>query len=276
MLIKSIKTQLKIIQQRKTYYLMFIAVFGWMLCNYFHNVFEFSGRDVLDTYQPMRILLLAGNGIYYHIFVMLFPIVVILPAAFSFLLDKDVNEHVFLQSKVGRTSYYLGKLIATFIATLMVFTIPFLIEIILNCIAFPMGATGLTSNLSLYDNVELMNIKRMLIPSLYINSIYAYAIVNTLIFGIVSGLLASFSLALSININFKFKAMLFLPTYILIYALSMIDDIIPNIGFKTDYYSYFDIFDTSNKSFITYLLFALTILGVSLGLILIKARKDSL
>jgi hypothetical protein len=276
MLIKSIKTQYKIIVEKKSFYFMFMAVFGYMLFNFIGNVFEYAGRDVVDMYHPMRILLLAEGGRNYHYFILLYPIIVAIPAAFSYMYDQDVNEQIYIQTKTGIRDYYVGKLLATFIATFMVFTIPFLVEIVLNIIAFPNDATGILSYLSVYDSVELESINSLLLPKLYAYSTYLYAVVLTIVFGIVSGVCASFALAVSMVIKLKYKVFVLLSVYVIIYVLNNIQYILPQIDKTTNYYFYFDMFNTQSKSLIGYLLTVLAMGGVSILLVACKSRKDSI
>ncbi len=276
MLIRSIKMQYKIIVENKNYYVMFLAIFGYMLVNFFYNVFKYAGRDLVDMYHPMRLLLLANGGPYFYFFMLIYPIIVIIPASFSYINDQDVNEQIYIQSKTGIKNYYFGKLLATFLATFFIFTIPFLVEIILNSIAFPNDATGLLSNMSIYANTELESIHRLLLPELYTYSVVLYVIILTVIWGIVSGVIASFALAISIVITFKYKAFLFLPVYLLAYVLNAIQYILPQIDKTTFYFFYFDIFDTTRKSTMGYIISILIIAVSSIFLVMYKSNKDSL
>ena len=276
MLIKSIRMQYRIITEKKNYYFLMLVVFGFTFFNYLTNVFKYTGRDVLDMYQPMRLILLANSGVYYRFFILAYPIIVHVPAAFSYMFDQDVKEQVFIQSRVGVRSYYLGKLVATFITTFQVFTIPLLTEIFLNCIAFPINSSGLLSHQSIYDEVSLHLIQKLLLPSIYTYSPILYSIILTIIFGIFSGLIACFSLSLSMVLNFKFKAFLFLPTYVFFYILNTIQYVIPKFEYTTNYYNYFDMFDGLNKSFLGYIVAALCIAIISLFLVMYKSRKDAL
>lgn len=276
MLIKSIKTQYKIIVEKKSFYFMFVAVFGFMLFHFLGNVFEYAGRDVVDMYHPMRILLLAKGGRNYHYFILLYPIIVAIPAAFSYMYDQDVNEQIYIQTKTGIRDYYVGKLVATFVATFMVFAIPFLVEIVLNIIAFPNNATGSLSNLSLYDSTELESVNRLLLPKLYAHSTYLYAIVLTIVFGIVSGVCASFALAVSMVIKLKYKVFVLLPAYVILYVLNNFQYILPQIDKTTNYYFYFDIFNTLSKSLVGYIFTVLVMGGASILLAVFKSREDSI
>lgn len=276
MLIKSILMQYRIIIEKKNYYFIMLSVFCCVLLNYFSNLFKYAGRDILDMYQPMRLLLLANSGIYYRFFALLYPIIILVPAAFSFMFDQDVNEQVFIQSRTNVRDYYLGKIVATFIVTFNVFTIPLLVEILLNSIAFPSNATGLLSNQSIYDEVSLHLLQKLLLPSVYAYSSIIYSIIFTVIFGIFTGIIACFALSLSMLLNFKFKALLFLPTYTFFYILNTIQYVIPNFEYTTNYYNYFDMFDGLKKSFLGYIVLALCISIISLILVVHKSRKDSL
>ncbi|WP_143099154.1 hypothetical protein [Anaeromicropila populeti] len=220
--------------------------------------------------------MLANGSPFYHFLMLFYPIIVIIPAAFSYIYDQDCNEQVFILSRAGKINYYLAKMAATFWTTFLAFSIPFLTEIILNCIVFPGKAAGLLSNVSKYQIPELEAVHKLLLPSVYSYSICIYVIIFTVMFGIASGILATFALAVSIAIKLKYKAFLFLPVYILVYILNEMSDIIPQINFSTNYYFYFDIFNITAKSFIGYLMCLLSIAGLSIVLVVYKARKDSI
>src|SRR5699024_10701473 len=141
--------------------------------------------DVVDMYHPMKLLTLSSYSEYSFYILQYYPLIVVIPAGFSLFADKHLHQFILIQSRVGARNYYFGKLIVVFLVTCFVFTVPFLMEIMLNILVFPRMATGDPSNLSPYDMSNI--IKQYLFSDLYIQSPYLYAIFFTLIFGMFSG-----------------------------------------------------------------------------------------
>lgn len=276
MLSDSIKMQLKVIYEKKVAMIVLFLLFAVVFINYFENVFLYSGTDILDMYHPMKLLTLSTwSGSSYYI-LQYFPLIVAIPAGFSLFSDQVSNQYIYIQSRVGARNYYLGKLIVVFSVTFFVFTIPFLTEIILNLIAFPISATGDPSNSSIYRLYETT--KQYLFSDLYIRSTYLYAIVFTMIFGLFSGVLAVFTTAIS-TFPIKFKVLLFLPVYLLLYLTSMLKQLIPTIPIETNYFFYLRIFGIHRNStggFIALISFMLIFLILSVLIIMSKSRKDAL
>jgi hypothetical protein len=275
MLMKSIKMQLNVILERKKIIITFFILFIFILINYFSNVFTYRGMDIIEMSHPMKILLLSEYSEFSFSFMEYYPLLVLLPAGFSYASDISSREIVFIQSRVGIKNYYLGKFITVFLTTFFVFTIPFFIEILLNCIAFPLQAAGDPMYTGIYEPVYMEAVRNYLLSELFILSGYLYAIVFTLVFGIVSGILAVFAMAIS-TFHIKYKILLFLPVYTLLYVLGMLEQIIPGVEISTTYRDYLRLFDSGPKNAIAYTVFILGLLFASIIIIVRKARKDSL
>ena len=108
-----------------------------------------------------------------------------------------------MTARLGRKNYIYSKIIATFFTTTIVFSIPFLIEILLNCVAFPLEATGDLSNWGYYEKSFAEAVHNYLFSGFYLRSPYFYAVVGTLLFGVLSGLLGAFTVAVSFVVRVK-------------------------------------------------------------------------
>ena len=263
--------QIKNICSRKVPYFTFLFLFGYVIANFITNVFQYSGRDVAEMYMPMYFLTLSAEDWSFNFFFMeYFPFLVVLPAAFSYLKDRSSREVNYLAAKIGRKNYYLSKGIAVFLVTFAIFSIPFLLEIILNCIAFPLNAVGHPHN---FNNYQLMkNFEDFFWLPLFQVSPYLYAVVFTFIFGMVSGVLAVFAVAISM-LGMRFKVFVFVPCYLLLNGIFAIQAVCPVC---TYYGYYFSIFDSMEKSGWAYLLVVLLVAAVSFGIIFWKGRRDCL
>lgn len=170
MLATSVWTQFRLMARRKSAMITFYVVLAFVLVNYLTNVVTYQGSEILEMVHPMQLLLLSDeSGAYSLLFIQLYPLLVVLPAGFSFALDRDVDETVFYLTRVGSKDYYRGKLIAAFSITFLVLTLPLLLEIVLNCLSFPLDATGNLDNWSVYDENYIADVQTYLWSGLFLH-----------------------------------------------------------------------------------------------------------
>lgn len=93
MLIKVIKKQTIFLLKQKEASLTFILLLAVVLGNYITNVLTFRGTDISQMYQPMKLLALSLNKVYFSaniqlLIVMIYPILVAVPAGFLILKNS--------------------------------------------------------------------------------------------------------------------------------------------------------------------------------------------
>ena len=93
MLIKVIKKQTIFLLKQKEASLTFILLLAVVLGNYITNVLTFRGTDISQMYQPMKLLALSLNKVYFSaniqlLIVMIYPILVAVPAGFSYTKEQ--------------------------------------------------------------------------------------------------------------------------------------------------------------------------------------------
>ncbi len=271
---KAVIWQIKAICSRKAPIVMFLFLYAYVLLNYLTNVFRFSGTDVTDMYMPMYLLVLSNDNDAFHFFFMqYFPLLVVLPASFAYLQDKSSRELNYLAVRMGRRRYYVSKGIAVFLVSFVVFTVPFLLEIVLNCIAFPMDAIGNMRNINNYELME--NFERMFLFELFCVSPYLYVILFTLIFGVVAGILSVFALAVSM-LMMRYKIFVFLPCYLLLHGLYYLKHFPKLQMAETSYFAYLGIFNTVPKSGAGYLMVVVLVALASVVIVHVKGKRDCL
>lgn len=121
----------------------------------------------------------------------------------------------------------------------MVFSVPFIFEVILSLIGFPSGAHGNFESSGLYSEVYISSMENYVLGSFKVSSKF-YALISILLFAIISGVLASFVLAISIYVN-KYKVFLLFPVYILLYGLGALYSIIPGAQTHTSHLNIFPV-----------------------------------
>lgn len=275
LLFRSALAQTRGLLRRKSFLIVFYLLLGAVLANFIRNVWTYRGSDVVQMYHPMKLLLLSVNGGYLGFYFMqLFPILVVLPGGFSFAWDKESNEAVFLSARVGRKAYMAGKFLAVFSATFLAFSVPLLLELGLNCLAFPLGATG-DPFYELYSPGYQEAVRHYLGTGLYVASPYGYAVVFTLLFGVAAGVLGAFVAAVS-TFPIKYKVLLFLPAYVVLDGVLWLEKILPGAGasVSTSYFAYFQLFDEAPKSGLGYGLLLGGLFALSVLIFLWRGRKD--
>lgn len=208
--------------RRKGSVIVFFAFLAMALMNFIGNVTEFQGRDVVSMVQPMRLLLLSYSRTDYDatntlLFTQLYPLLVVCPAGFAHAREKNLGADLYFVSRIGRKKYLAGSLAAGFFATAIVCAAPFLIEVALNCLSFPLNAAN-DMRWSYYDPDYIAGVRNYFMHGLCLVSPYLYAVAGTLFFGFVSGLLGAFTEACSMLARVKYHVTLFLPVFVLLNA----------------------------------------------------------
>ncbi|MXP78360.1 hypothetical protein GN277_24350 [Lachnospiraceae bacterium WCA-9-b2] len=249
--------------------------------NFVGNVLYFQGMDIVEMIQPMKLLLLSYdrtnlNATNTLLLIQLYPLLVVFPAGFSLARDYQLGTRVFLVSRLGNATYQISKYLSVFLATMIIFTVPFLLEIILNCISFPMSAAGNLSNLSMYDGAYRNAVDEYLMKDIYLYSPYLYAVIGTLFFGAVSGLFGVFTAAVSSLIRVKYNVFFFLPVFILLNLTTIFAGRFPKEAPSIKWYDYILLFDDEGKKAGFLIAGILVITLFSIIAANISGRKDCL
>ena len=138
---------------------------------------------------------------------------------------RGLGADTMLVARLGRKLYVTSKLTAVFIATAIVFSVPFLLEIVLNCLSFPLTATGNLAGIDVFDSDYAEMLGNYLCPWLYRFSPYLAAVLGTIGFGLFAGLLACVTASLSLFVRIRFRVFLLLPVFILLYAINSSEDL---------------------------------------------------
>lgn len=281
MIFKAVISQTAFILKKKEAVCVFSVLFIMVIINFIGNVLYFQGRDVLQMYQPMKLLLLSYNRVNYNAtntlsLIQLYPLLVVCPAGFSLAREYQLNTRVFLVSRLGNFTYQVSKFLAVFLATMIVFTVPFLLEILLNCVSFPLSAAGDLWQLSIYDNAYRDSVDQYFMKGIYLCSPYLYAVVGTFLFGAVSGLLGVFTTAISSLIKVKYNVFLFLPVFVTLNLSTTLAGRFPKDAPSIKWYDYILIFNDERKSISYFLIGIFVLVLFTIGAACVSARKDCL
>lgn len=230
MFVRTTWTHVKFLLGKTSSKITFFALFLVMLLNFVSNVLYFRGYDVIEMFHPMNILSLSYDRTAHNagtalLLVQLLPLLVGWPAGLALAADRGLGTDTMLVARLGRKLYVTSKLTAVFIATAIVFSVPFLLEIVLNCLSFPLTATGNLIRIDAFDSDYADIIGNYLCPWLYRFSPYLAAVLGTIGFGLFAGLLACVTASLSLFVRIRFRVFLLLPVFILLYAITSLESI---------------------------------------------------
>lgn len=279
MFIRTTLAQTSFLLRKKEAIIVFYLLFFLVGINFVYNVREFRNMDTLIMFQPMKLLLLSYNLTYYRsdqtlLFMQLYPFLVVIPAGFSLAEERQSGQEVYLCARLGRRKYLWSKTAAVFLSTAFVFTVPFLLEIVLNCLSFPLGAKGDLINMGYLSEEYVENVNNYLMTGLYLKSPYLYAVISVLILGAVSGLLAVITIAVSSIWKVKYKVFLFLPVVLLFNATVFLSEKQLGDNISTRWYDYLLLFNNEPKNGYFLLVAVLVLLILSVGLIFRSTGKD--
>lgn len=246
----------------------FFAILTIVFINYISNLVQFHGHDVATMVHPMKLLLLSYSNTSVNpevatIFVQVVPILICLPAGLSYTKDIKTGEVNLIVSRIGTKKYMVTKILSTVLTTTIVFSIPFLIEIFLNCLAFPLDATGDPSNFGVYSPEYLERVQNYQLKELFFLSPYVYSVVCTIIFGFFMGLIAGATMIMSTYIKVKYDALLLLPSFLLFESTLYLEQ-----SFHISWYKYFMFFNhVYRNSFFAYTIIILLLALYSVRII---------
>lgn len=263
---RSICNQCKQLSGSWTVLLVFMFMCYMVLNNFIHNVNTYEGLDVIEMYHPMRILTLTQDSASGVIIMQMLPLLVVIACGFTYIKDRNAGIEIFEISRSGARNYFWSKIVASFLVTMCVFSVPLLVEILLNCLSFPMEATGDMSNFTNYDDYLIKIIRGYFFYEVYQISPYLYAIVYCFIFGAWAGLAAAFVVAISFLPVVKARLVLFLPLYMIITGLVFLGNVLKTE--KQSYYGFYlfmyEGFDLSRLGYVMVLLLLIvTIIGIT-------------
>ncbi len=257
-----------------------LTVLFWIvLWNYLRNVVTFQGLDVSQMYEPVKLLTLSYNKTYYDadtvlLFTMLYPLLVPLAAGLSYAKERQTKEELYLTARLGKKHYMQTKLLSVFLTTVLVFTLPFFVEILITCVSFPSDSHGDLTNLSIYSQEYAEMVHRYPTCMVYMVSPVLYAVLGTFLFGICSGIMAAFTTAVSFCFSIKYRVVLFFPSFLLLNSTLYLNELFSAGSCQISWYEYLLLFN-DNRKFCWYLPAAAAFLFLAvIGLYEIGKRQE--
>lgn len=274
MLLNSSRMQLNLIIHKKGFQISFLIVLGYVIINYLYYVFTLWGYNSSDLYNPAVLIALNSDSKFSWYFITYYPFLVVLPAGFTFMTDREINIIPIVQSRQSIQNYYFSKIIASFISGFIVFSIPFLFNLLINVLTFPFDSNGTLTNFPTYSDTYFEYASCYLFSNLY-HHIYLYYILTILLFGCFSGSVSMFLAAIS-TFKLKYKIFMLLPFYLLTYFIRIIGNSL-DISLEFNYGYYVLASDiTSNKNILFLIFFFIFLILSSLIITIYNIKHEKI
>lgn len=281
MLIRTTRSQIGFLLRQKEAVLTLWVLMLLMLANFVQNCQMFQGQDMLELAHTTKMGLLSWSRANYSadlalLFQQLYPLLVVCPAGFVLAKERGTQEHVLMITRMGSGTYYFSKLLSAFVVTTMVFSVPFLVEMLLHIIAFSTKPTWDLSYWEAYDPDYIAEVRNYLFSGLYIRSPYGYAVVKIVLFGLFSGLMGAFSVAVSALYRVKFRITVLLPVFLLLNLSVYAPVILRNMEGLVAWNVFLMLHEDAVKNVPVFLAVLVLVFLVSVGGTFWAARRDQL
>lgn len=281
MLLRTTRTQIAFLLRQKEAALTFCVLMLLVLVNFVGNCQGFRGNDVMALAHTTKMGLLSWNRTAYKadltmIFIQLYPLLVVCPAGFILAKERGTQEHILMITRMGSGVYYSSKLLSAFVVTTVVFAVPFLAEIALHVIAFSTRPMGDLTNWSYYSEEYIELVRNYTFSDLFVRSPYLYAVVKVLLFGVFSGVMGVFGVAVSVLYRVKYRITVFLPTFLLLNLSVYAEVIFGEMEKSVAWYNFVMLHEEAVKNMPVFLAVLMLVILVSVGGTFWTARRDQL
>lgn len=272
MLLKSIRLQLTHILSRKETIFTWFILLGFVTWNFISNIIQNQNAVyVTQMYDPVKTLTLSTWSVSGYFMMSFYPLLIAIPTSTIYLNDKNSGEITYLKARYGNKKYMRGKFFGVCIATFLIFTLPFLMEIVLDGICYSKGSVGDPSNFEYIQTAE--DVKGYFAYGIFTKNRFLYAVICILLFGVISAVFAGFNYAVSTFKCFKYKIFTFFPIYILFFGIRFLGNTFKG-SFTTNYFFILRMFDTNVKNEKVYLIFMLVLFVLSFAIIEVNGRRN--
>lgn len=274
MLTCSIKMQMAAMARKKETAITFFVLLMFVLVNFWGNIKENAGIGYISQmYDYIKVLTLSDYSRTGYFLMEFFPLLAVMPTAYSYLVDRNTNIKTYIESRTGKRNYLYGKVISVFLITFLVFTIPFLIEVLMGGICFDIRSAGDPSNLGYFQTVEWDG--RLFLSGIFFANKIVYAVLCIVLFGIVSGVLAVFNFAVSTLKFMKYKIYTFFPIYILLFVMDVVENVM-HLEFTMSYMFILRMFNVVSKNYAFYCAVLIVLIFISILLLERKLKRNEI
>lgn len=268
-MIKIVFTEsLRIIRTR--YFLIaFWILFSLVLINYGLNVVrEYNQVYVSQMFEISKVLSLSDYSYIGYYFRILYPIILVLPSSSVFFYDKATRMDTYILTRCSKVEYYFGKVIAVFLSSFILVTVPLFMELIMSICTLEITAHGDPSGFPIFESMK-NDTQNLQLFSLYSTNRLMYYFLGILILGFVSSILSVFNLTIASIGRIKYGFLTILPLYFILLMIGRL-----KFSFETNYVLILSLFNFIPMNYAFYAGILICMLVVSVCLLVIKIKND--
>lgn len=274
-MLRNIKTQINILARQKGVNICFWLLLLCVVGNYLRNIWYTRSIDCGNFRKVAGYSVWARDNVFGWYILTFFAFLLVLPGGLSLAKEKQTRmEYMLICRSGGRMRFYVSKIIAVFVVTFLCFTLPFLIELVLDYCAFNVPVEK-NWNDAYVTYCQSQGVKMdYFLNEIHQNAPILYALVRIGITGVWTAALAMVPLACSC-IYSKYYAYLMVPAYFLLLIFQKTKFSVFHQNITHNYLNYFWWLDDSmdEKGMIVFSCLIGIVALVSIGVILIHAYK---
>lgn len=290
-MLKYVKYNLKLMTKQKTFQFVFILMLSISIAVPIYHVVKYWG--FYEYALPSSDTLYIGNnaGACWEYLSLIFPFIIVLPYGFSFMNESKSGVILYVQTRGERKDYYYGQLAACFIGTAFIFLLPFLLNILLNSLLFPINGNDYISTHNVYDINWVNSIMGRgffketlfdgyIFKQIAINHPQLYNVIYAVWISFASGIMGMFIYAVSIIFQ-KNALSLLIANYLFFMIFTVLDRVFENsnlfLYINTNLTAYLSNGHfNQGRVYPLYLLFLLCEVVGSISIIKHRLRKDEI
>lgn len=234
-----LKYDLKLMWKRKSFQFVFFGMLFLGIGLSLFYVIQYWGSYMYELPSADTLYIANGRSDSWMYLEQLFPFLIVLPFGFVYLDEKKSGVSLYIQTRGERKAYYYSQLIACFIGTTMVILIPFLINILLNGILFPINGNDYISSYNAYDYNWCSQIvgdgfrsntifHGFILKSIAVDHPQLYNVIYAFIAGISSGIMGMFVYAISLLVQ-KNRIWVLIINYLFFTVFAVLDRVMEEV-----------------------------------------------
>ncbi len=136
---------------RKDFKFVFSFVLLLCLVSYLINCYVNRNTDIANIMSADFQYIGSSYSNMWRIFSVVFPFIIVFPFGFSYSQDSILKNASFVERRFGKSNYIVSKYIVSFIGGFIIIFIPFLINMLLNYLTFPVNMNNPEGTQALAD-----------------------------------------------------------------------------------------------------------------------------
>lgn len=214
------KTQINLMLKRTSFKVSLSAMCLGSVLFFIINCIQEYGKLSFNVHAAKYMFLCGGlPSIINFIFSIIFPLVVVIPFSDTFFEERKNKTVEFCLIRYNNSAYYFSKLLAVFFSGFIIIFIPFVLNYLLNFIAFPLDSSIDYTNISISNSgVYSTGINTLvLFKNLFAKNMYIYNFLHILLMSVTGAFMAV--IVYQFSFFYKSSRIILLCSFFVIYQL---------------------------------------------------------